>query len=585
MVWHKEDKFAYEIFLKKHKIILVFFMILFTCLSVRLFYLQIIKGNKYREISEQQRLHSTNERAARGIIYSDDNTILAENKFTYLVLYHPFGKHFKSLDQVLKELSKTLGKEIDPICKNYRNRKVLKLTDNLSMEEMFKIQEKKISLKDISVIKEPRRIYYYPQATSHIIGYTGKVDASEIEYLSERGRMIGDYIGRGGIEQSYDEYLHGKSGGWQIEVNAKGHNIKAFKYIAPEVGASVYSTIDLKLQQTAYEALKDSDTGIGAAVVLNVKTGAVKALVSCPGFDANAAGTMEFTKYLQDKKLPLFNRALQALYPPGSIFKIITFIAAMDILKIDPFKTVQCSGIFELGNRHYICWHKSGHNKLNLISAMAQSCNIYFYKLGLKLGIRNLEKYAKKFHLGYKTEIDLPNEKKGFVPNPELRNSKLKLPWFQGDTIIFAIGQGALWVTPLQMACMMSVVANNGVYRKPYIVEKVVDFNGNEVYKRKLKFFNKLELSSKTWKFLHQALIETVENGTGKKCKLNGIKIAGKTGTAQNPQGKAHAWFVSYAPVDDPEIAIAVIVEHGGGGGLNAVPICRKIYEVYFDIN
>ncbi|MDR1926800.1 MAG: penicillin-binding protein 2, partial [Endomicrobium sp.] len=521
-------------------------------------------------------------RAARGIIYSADNTVLAESKPTYIILHHSFDKYLKPSDQIVKELSKILGRKIAPIDESRRYGKVVKLKDNLSIEDMFKIQEKKISLKDISVVKEPRRIYYYPQATSHIVGYIGKIGADEIEDLSERGYKMEDYIGRGGIEQAYDEYLHGKNGGWQIEVNAKGYRVKAFEYIAPEVGASIYSTIDLKLQQIAYETLKNSATGMGAVVVLDAKTGAVKALVSCPGFDANTAGSREFGKYLEDKTLPLFNRALQALYPPGSVFKIITFAAAMDIKKIDPSETLHCAGTFELGKRHYICWYRSGHSKLNLISAMAQSCNIYFYQLGLKLGIRNLEKYAKKFYLDHKTGIDLPNEKKGFIPNPEWKNSKLKMPWFQGDTIIFAIGQGALCVTPLQMACMISVVANNGVYRKPYIVEKVVDFNGNEVYKCRLEFDNKLELSDETWKLLHQALTETVENGTGRKCKIPGIKIAGKTGTAQNPQGKDHAWFVSYAPVDDPEIAIAVIVEHGGGGGLNAVPICRKIYEAYF---
>jgi penicillin-binding protein 2 len=582
MVWQREDKFAYEDFIKKHKIILVFFIFLFACLSVRLFYLQIIRGNKYRKISEQQRMHITNERAARGIIYSADNTVLAESKPTYIILHHSFGRYLKPSGQIVKELSKILGSKIAPIDESRRYGKIVKLKDNLSIEDMFKIQEKMLSLKDISVVKEPRRIYYYPQATSHIVGYTGKIGADEIEDLSERGYKIGDYIGRGGIEQAYDEYLHGKDGGWQIEVNAKGYRVKGFEYIAPEMGASIYSTIDLKLQQTAYETLKNSTTGRGAVVVLDAKTGAVKALVSCPGFDANNAGSREFGKYLKDKRLPLFNRALQALYPPGSIFKIITFVAAMDIKKIDPSETLQCTGTFELGKSQYICWYRSGHSRLNLISAMAQSCNIYFYQLGLKLGIRNLEKYAKKFYLGHKMGIDLPNEKKGFIPNPEWKNSKLKMPWFQGDTVIFAIGQGALCVTPLQMACMISVVANNGVYRKPYIVEKAVDFNGNEVYKCRLEFANKLELSDKTWQLLHQALTETVENGTGRKCKLPGIKIAGKTGTAQNPQGKDHAWFVSYAPVDNPEIAIAVIVEHGGGGGLNAVPICKKIYEVYF---
>jgi penicillin-binding protein 2 len=586
VVWRKEDKFTYEVFLEKHKIIFVFFIFMFGCLSVRLFYLQIIKGNKYKAISEQQRIHNTHERAPRGIIYSADDIVLVENKFTYVVLYYPFDRQQKPSVQILKELGKILKKEIKPVIdnKNWSCGRVIKLVDNLTMEEMFKIQEKKMILRGISVIKEARRIYYLPEVTSHVTGYTSEIRLNEIKNLSkQRNYKIGDYIGRGGIEQAYDKYLQGRDGGWQIEVNARGYQVKAFKYIIPTIGASVYSTVDLKLQQIAYDALKSSSTSKGAVVVLDVKTGAVKALVSCPGFDANKAGNRDFGKYLKDKTLPLFNRTLQALYPPGSIFKIVTFAAAVDFLNIDSTETIQCNGNFELGDRHYVCWYKQGHGKLNLIAATAQSCNIYFYQFGLKLGIKNLEKYAKKFYLGQKTGIDLPNEKKGFIPNPEWKKIKLKMPWLYGDTVIFAIGQGALWVTPLQMACMISAVANNGIFYKPYIVDRATDFYGSEVYKHKLTF-NKLKLSDKTWVLLHKALLETIESGTARSCKLPGIKIAGKTGTSQNSQGKDHGWFVSYAPADNPEIAIVVIVEHGGFGGINAAPIGKKIYEAYFNI-
>ncbi|MDR2428092.1 MAG: hypothetical protein LBD19_04055, partial [Endomicrobium sp.] len=202
----------------------------------------------------------------------------------------------------------------------------------------------------------------------------------------------------------------------------------------------------------------------------------------------------------------------------------------------------------------------------------------------LKLGVKNLEKFSKKFYLGRKTGIDLPNEKSGFVPNPEWKKSKQKMKWLQGDTVIFSIGQGGLWVTPLQMAHMMSSIANKGVWNKPYAVEKIIDVNGEELYRHKPEKEERIDLSDLTWSLLHTALLETIESGTGKRCKFKYIKVAGKTGTAQNPHGKDHAWFISYAPADNPEIVIAVIVEHGGGGGVNAVPIGRKIYEAYFNI-
>jgi penicillin-binding protein 2 len=585
MVWQKEDKSTYEAFLKKHKVVFVFFVFLFICLSIRLFYLQIVRGGSYRKVSEQQRIHNTYERAPRGIIYSADGTVLAKSEFSYAALFYPFEQLRTPSDDGIRELNKILGRNVKFASdKNWGYGTFVKLADNITIEEMFKIKEQKLILKDISVIKKPHRIYCYPEVTSHIIGYTSEMRADEIEGLSEQGYKMGDYVGRGGIEQSYDKYLHGRDGGWQTEVNAKGYKVKAFKYVTPEIGASVYSTLDLKLQKAAYDALRNSSTGRGAAVVLDTKTGAVKVLISCPGFNANKVGTKDFGIYLKDKKLPLFNRSLQGLYPPGSIFKIITFAAAIELLSVDAEKIMRCDGSFKLGNRCYSCWYKLGHGEMNLISAMVQSCNIYFYQLGLRLGIKNLEEYAKKFYLGQKTGIDLPNEKRGFIPGPEWKKIKSKVSWFQGDTVIFAIGQGALWVTPLQMSYIMAAIANGGVYYKPYIVDRVVDFNGNEVYKHALDCDGRTDLSDRTWDLLHKALLEVVENGTGKRSRLSGIKIAGKTGTAQNPHGRDHAWFVSYAPADSPEIAIAVIVENGGSGALNAVPVARKIYEAYFNI-
>lgn len=586
MVWQREDKYAYEKFLKRHKIILVFFVFLFAVLSIRLFFLQVVKGNHYRNISEQQRMHNTYERAPRGTIYDANGNVLVGSDFTYVALFYPFEQQKMPTDETIEEINKILGRDIKPsIDRSWRNGRVVKLADNLTMDEMFKIQEKRLILNGIAVVKEPKRVYYNAEATSHITGYTSEIQSNELEDLLEEGYKIGSHIGRGGIEQIYDRFLQGVDGGWQFEVNAKGYQTKIFEYIPPKIGAGVYSTIDIEIQKVAYEALKNSSTGRGAAVVLDVRNGAVKALVSSPGFDTNTVGTKDFIKYLRDKKkLPLFNRALQAHYPPGSIFKIVTFVAATEILNVNPRTLINCTGSFELGDRFYSCSYKPGHGKVNLITAMAFSCNVCFYQYGLQLGVLNIEKFAKKFYLGQKTGIDLPHEKQGFVPNPEWKKSKMKMSWLQGDTVILAIGQGALTVTPVQMAAMISAVANKGIYYQPYIVEKVETLDGSVLYKHDLKTKDPIELSEKSWNLLHRALVDTVEYGTGVRCKLDGIKVAGKTGTAQNHQGEDHAWFVSFAPADNPEIALAIIVENGGGGGLNAVPIAREIYEEYFNI-
>jgi penicillin-binding protein 2 len=257
----------------------------------------------------------------------------------------------------------------------------------------------------------------------------------------------------------------------------------------------------------------------------------------------------------------------------------------MDHLDFDPSHTEYCTGSFELGDRFYSCWFKEGHKKVNLITATANSCNIYFYKLGLQLGVRILGQYAGMFHLGETTGIDIPYEKKGFVPTPEWKKLKMKMSWLQGDTVILAIGQGALWVTPLQMASMASAVANNGVFHTPYLVENIKNPYTNEiVYEHKTEIKDKLEIDMRIWKTLNKALVEAVKNGTARRTYFKNLTVAAKTGTAENPQGVDHAWMVAYAPAENPELAVAVIVENGGGGGTNSVPIAREIFKKYFNI-
>jgi penicillin-binding protein 2 len=572
-MWINSDKQTYyKIFIKKNKIVFLFFLILFMLLSIRLFFIQIIKGKQYEMLSERQRIFNRYEHAPRGIIYSSDNFVLAENKFSYAVLFYTQQNKKK----LINKFNNFLASEIDL----YSNNNVFnKLIYNLSMFEVLQILETKSNTNNFMILKEAHRIYHHPKSISHIIGYIGEIQHNEIQ---KKGYHIGDYIGRGGIEQYYDQYLKGTNGQLQIEVNAKGLQTKVFKYIPPMIGADVYSTIDFSLQKIAYNSLKYSSSGRGAIVILDLKTGAIKTLVSCPGFNINKMSTNQFKKYCLDKRTPFFNRAIQGIYSPGSTFKIITLIAAIELLHINNSEIVYCPGYFKLGNRNYLCWHKSGHGNMNPINATAFSCNVYFYQLGMNLGIYNLIKYAETFFLNKKTEIDLPNEKTGFIPTPIWKYKRLHIPWFKGDTAIFAVGQGALGVTVLQMAYILSGIANNGIFYQPYIVDKIIH-NGKIIYKHTSKY-KKINLSSLTFKLVKKALFEAVEHGTGMRSKLPSITIAGKTGTAQNSKGKPHAWFISYAPVNNPEIAIAVIVENGGSGGINAVPISKKLYKHYFKL-
>lgn len=587
MSWSNGNRNEYIFFTEKLKNIFLFLLFIFFLLSIKLFYLQIIRGNYYRNISEHQRLNTTHERAFRGLIYDKNDKLLVGNITNYVALFYPFEQQYMPSEESIEKLSEILQKDIKKTIETgWRYGRVVKLAENLTVNEAFKIQENKLFLPGITVVKEPKRFCYNSIENAHVIGYVNELRAEELENMENSDLKIGDIIGRCGIEQAYDKYLRGKDGGLAFEVTAKGRHSKTFKYDAPIIGDSVYLTIDTELQKVAYNALAESSSGKGAAIVMDVHSGAIRAFVSCPSYDVNKISYVkEYRKYLRDKKLPFFNRCIQALYPPGSIFKIITFVAAMEELKYNPHIVENCTGTFELGDRFYSCSSKRGHGKVDLISAMAYSCNVYFYKLGLSLGVRIIDEYAKKFNLGKKTGIEISSEKNGFVPTPDWKKAKTKMSWLKGDTVILAIGQGALWVTPLQMASLISTVATDGISYQPYLVEKIKDSVTNKViYLHEPVQNEKIELSNHTWRQLHKSLEAAVEYGTAKRTKFSDMKVAAKTGTAENPQGEDHAWAVAYAPADNPQIAVAVIVENGGFGGSVSVPVIREILKQYFHI-
>ena len=582
MVWQQGNRLSYEDFLEKYRIVVWFFAALFVVLSLRLFYLQIIKGDYFTGLSDQQHTNIVIERAPRGEIYGSKGEVIVKNKSSFVVLYYPFSESRIPGPEIADKLEEILNKEIN--AKIGGGHKIVKLIDKLSRNELFKVQEKRLSIPSIAVLEETSRDRVYPEAMSHMTGYLSDVSPDELENIEDEGYKSGDLIGRGGLEQQYDLDLRGQDGGWRIEVDALGHQTKMLQYIPSVKGSSLHTTIDTELQKTAYDALRRSSSGKGAVVIIDPRNGAVRALVSVPAFNPDFSKSSEFSKYLRNEDLPLFNRALQATYPPGSVFKIITFVSGVSENIVDPQDTYVCKGKFTLGNKDYACWLATGHGRISLVSAMANSCDVYFYNIGVKIGQKLLEKYSRMFRIGQKTGIDLPSEKKGLLPTPEWKKKKQKIKWFQGDTVNMSVGQGLLLVTPLQIASIMSAVANGGTIYKPYTVEKIVDPDGNAVFEHEPEINGKIELTDPAWKLIRKALEEVVKNGTAKACYFPNLKVAGKTGTAQNPLGEDHAWFASYAPSENPEIAVAIIVENGGSGGHEAVPVARAIYEQYFGL-
>ncbi|MFH1368607.1 MAG: penicillin-binding protein 2 [Elusimicrobiota bacterium] len=584
MVWQQEHRLSYEDFLERHRVVVYLFLGLFILLAVRLFHLQIILGRYYLDISEKQRTHIILKRAPRGVIYDCNGNVIVGNRTTFVALFYPFSQNIMPTPVMLKRLESILDmKNLTVIMtQGLRTGKAVRLAENLTRFEMLKLQEQRLVFPGISVVNEVRRDYRSPLANSHLAGYVNEISKKELEALRDDGFKMGDWIGRGGIEQTYDNYLRGQDGGWEIEVDATGHQTQLVRHVPPVTGNSVYSTVDVKLQEAASRALRMTATGRGAVMAVDPRTGAVKCFVSSPGFDPNISMMPEFGKYLTDKNLPLWDRIDQARYPPGSIFKIITFIAALEGNKINPSQTFNCTGSFMFGNKSFACWNKKGHGRVDLMQALSVSCNVYFYQLGLKVGPELIEKYAKLFRIGEITGIDMPSEKRGLVPSPEWKKKRVGEAWHPGDTINMAIGQGSLWVTPAQMAMMISAVANGGVIYKPYLVDKILNVNGENVLKPQNKKIGNIELSKQTWDMLHEGLKSVVKDGTARACYFENLAVAGKTGTAQNPQGKDHGWFVAYAPADNPELAVAVIVENGGGGGAVAAPVAREIFSAAF---
>jgi penicillin-binding protein 2 len=436
---------------------------------------------------------------------------------------------------------------------------------------------------------------------AHVLGYLGEINQKQLKILKEQGYVIGDEIGQYGLERRWEELLRGQSGGQQVEVDALGRRVRVLHEVTDVPGYTVHLTLDRQLQETAYEALKGKQ---GTIVALDVRNGAILVLASTPAFDPNAFArgikAEEWSGLIKDQLRPLSNRAIQGQYPPGSTFKIIMSIAGLEEGVIQPESSIQDPGFYTFGNRSFRDWKKGGHGTVNLHKAIVESCDTYFYQLGPKLGVDRIAKWARAFGLGEKTGVVLDDEKSGTIPDTEWKRKRFRQPWFPGETVSVAIGQGYVTVTPLQLANMMAAVANGGKLYRPYLVNKVESVDGATVREYGPELIRTIELKPDTLKRVHEALADVVNGagGTGGAARSQLLTIAGKTGTAQVVEMKGgyvkteqltyfnrdHAWFVSYAPVDNPQIAIAVLVEHGGHGGDAAAPMAKKVFEKFIEM-
>jgi penicillin-binding protein 2 len=593
-----------EEFRGRYRYFVAFSTIAFSVILISLWYFQVIKGSDFRQMSTNNCIRIRENPAARGMILDRKGRLLALNRPSFEVYLVP--EDLKENPEVLVRVGQMLNMNPEGIKEKLQTQKKrtpfrpVKIKSDIEWNELARLETSRVHLPGLFVDVRPRRTYHHGPLASHLIGYLGEVDENELRQPAGSPYRMGAMIGKYGVEYQWETYLRGVDGGRQIEVDALGREIKDLGSVESFPGNNLTLTIDFDLQRVAEEAFQEKT---GALIAMDPKSGRVLAMVSKPSFDpdtfARNISSEEWKSLTENPFSPLQNKGIQGQYPPGSVFKIITAIAGLETGVITPNTQLTCKGVYPYGNRDFRCYKEGGHGTINLHRAIVESCDIYFYQVGLKVGVDAIAHYAQEFGLGGLTGIALPHEKSGIVPSTSWKKRRLGAPWYSGETLSLAVGQGYINATPLQLLMLISAVANGGKLYLPQVVEKVEDIYGNTLKDYPPVEVARADISEKTLHFIQEALMGAVNDphGTGWACALKDFKVAGKTGTAQvikmaqdfkkgdmdrmPLKFKDHAWFVAYAPFEDPIIAVVVLVEHGGYGGAAAAPIAKRVIEKY----
>ncbi|MEO5339436.1 MAG: penicillin-binding protein 2 [Magnetococcus sp. MYC-9] len=603
--------------------------LLFSVLTGRLFYLQLLKSGTYRDMADDNRISLQLLTASRGRIFDRDKRLLVENNPDYQLVAIPelasqqlrrTGKESRGLPRLLELLTPLLrldDKEIQAAMKQAsRQRAFLPLTikTHLTWEEVSLVETRIHALPGVTIEVQPLRHYLTGHLACHAIGYIGEVTENDRARLPEIDFRSGDRLGKSGVERSMESRLRGMDGLREVEVNAFGRQVRELRRTPPRPGQDLYLTLDMDLQREAEQALADSaeGTGTGALVVMRPNSGELLVMASQPTYDPNkfVNGFLpdEWRQLIQNPHRPLTNKAIQGQYPPGSTFKMVVVLAALRLGKLSEHDAIYCPGYTTRQDHRFYCWKLRGHGSISLTQAIAQSCDVFFYELADRIGIEAIHQQALRLGLGALTGIDLEGERPGLIPSRAWKRSVHKAGWFPGETLITAIGQGYVLSTPMQLVVMISAIANGGAIYRPYLVKP--DEESREADGQTSGGHGKAAATpAPLWHnhfrtdhlaMVHAGLEEVVHGtlGTARTAKLEGVRMAGKTGTSQvarhrrtqtgalvkstNRRLKDHAMFVAYAPIQQPEIALAVIVEHGGGGGSNAAPVAKRVMDLYF---
>jgi penicillin-binding protein 2 len=590
----------------KRRIVVLFLVVVpaFLLLLLRLFFLQVIEGENFRRLSENNCIRLQSIDPPRGLIFDRSGQLLVDNRPSYDLSI--VAKDARPLETTLQHLSQYTHIPIESLresIEKYQNQpsfKPILLKQDVGRDVLAAIEVKRFELPGTIVDVRLRRLYVKNQSIAHVLGYVGEISADELKSVKYSGYKRGDLIGKSGVEKSFEKYLRGERGGRQIEVNVTGQLIRVLKTVDAVPGNNIYLSIDHNLQKKAEDLLSNIT---GAVVVMEPSTGFILAMASSPSFDPNMfVDGFSFDQWdalVRNKSHPLQNKAIQAEYPPASTYKIITAMAGLEEGVIDDKTTLFCPGAYKFANREYRCWKKSGHGSVNVGRAIAESCDVFFYQVGLRLGVDRLAAYAKTTGLGSLTGVQLEQESAGLIPTASWKKRKLGVAWQGGETLSVSIGQGYNLATPLQLAAMISSIANGGHRLTPLIVSKIQNASGETIAEYQPEIKGYLPVSTRTLDIIRKGLWEVVngKSGTARIARIDGIDISGKTGTAQvfsrktdnenesrrSQHLKSHAWFVAYAPSINPKIAVSVLVEHGEHGSSTAAPIASELIRTYIN--
>lgn len=573
-------------------------------LGLRLWFLQVLHGPELRALSENNRIRLRRVQATRGSIVDRHGRVLVDSRASFDAVLVP--EDARDLETTVETLSQFLAQSSEETHRILRQAAgsvpfhEIVVKRDLNWEEVVAIETHQLDLPGVSIRITPRRNYPHGTTLAHVLGYVGEVNQREISHDEEY--RAGDLIGKAGLERAWEGHLRGVNGGQQIEVDAVGRELRVLDEVEEVPGNTLVLTVDLDLQRAAEEALGER---AGAVVAMDPRSGETLALVSHPSFDPNifahGISAREWTGLVEHPRRPLTNRAVQGQYPPGSTFKVVVATAALEEGIVNPFTGVHCGGGLQFGNHFFRCWKKGGHGRVNVHQALVHSCDVFFYQVGQRVGVDTIAEYARAFGLGVPSGIGLEHEKVGIIPDSAWKKKRFGEPWYAGETLSVAIGQGYVTTTPLQLAEMTATLAT-GVRYRPHLVARVDSPEGNALEQFAPEVLGRLPARKTTLAQVREALVGVVNaaGGTGKNARLQEVVVAGKTGTAQvvklgskrlKPsqvplQQRDHAWFVAYAPADDPAIAVVALVEHAeGGGGAVAAPIAHDVLAAFFHLN